>query len=161
MNVYIPKIRKETTTMEEKKIKKVIVVFEDEEPFLYEAKDEDDRKSAMLIYSALQDAVRDGGLSAFFLAYKTRRSMGSNGAYGNANDCFQLMSCTLSDICFKASSVPSAAMDSIVTVAKKLLLGEMLEEAIKKLGKVKSASEEKEVFIHVLKLLAEEEPSQK
>jgi len=91
--------------MEEKKIKKVIVVFEDEEPFLYEAKDEDDRKSAMLIYSALQDAVRDGGLSAFFLAYKTRRSMGSNGAYGNANDCFQLMSCTLSDICFKASTL--------------------------------------------------------
>lgn len=147
--------------MEEKKIKKVIVVFEDEAPFLYEAKDEDDRKSAMPIYSALQCAARDGGFSALVLAHKTRRSMGSNGAYGNTDDCFQLMSSTLSDICIKASRAPSAAMNRIVTVAKKLLLGEMLEEAIKKLGKVKSASEEKEVFIHVLKLLAEEEPSQR
>lgn len=72
-----------------------------------------------------------------------------------------LMSCTLSDICFKASSVPSAAMDSIVTVARKLLLGEMLKETMKKLEKVKTASEKKELFVRVLKLLAEEEPSQK
>lgn len=147
--------------MEEKKIKKVIVVFEDEAPLLYEAKDEDDRKAAMLIYSALQCAARDGGFSALVLAHKTRRSMESNGAYGNTDDCFQMMSCTLSDMCFKASSAPSAAMDSIVTVAKKLLLVEMLEEAIKKFGKVKSASEKKELFVRVLKLLAEEEPSQK
>ncbi|MCC8184983.1 hypothetical protein [Cloacibacillus porcorum] len=147
--------------MEDKKIKKVIVVFEDEAPFIYEAKDEDDRKAAKLIYSALQDAARDGSFSAFVLAYKTLCSKGGNGAYGNTDDCFQMMSYTLSDMCFKASSAPSAAMDSIVTVAKKLLLGEMLEEAIKKLEKVKSASEKKELFVRVLKLLAEEEPSQK
>ncbi|WP_288334608.1 hypothetical protein [uncultured Cloacibacillus sp.] len=131
--------------MEEKKIKKVIVVFEDEAPFIYEVMGTDcDCDAAKTIHLALRSAQIEKGFTGIVLAYSTPTSIG-NGACGDTQDCLDTIVQALVDLCFSSGN-PAVALDIIEKSTKKLFAQKLLSKACD---------------ITVIDLSSKREPSQK
>lgn len=132
--------------MEEKKIKKIICVFEDETPFVYEVSTNCDRGAAEIIRRALKSAQIDEkkGFTGIVLASTTHTSI-SNGASGNTHDCLDAIAMALVDLCCSSGN-PVAAVDIIEKSTKKLFAEKLLSQACN---------------ITVIDLSSKGEPSQK